>query len=54
MLKEIKARCASAGLAVKKNSLWRIGIGQLGAMSVETLRALLASLPPLKKKRSKK
>ena len=54
MLKEIKANCASAGLAVKRNSLWRIGIDQLGAMSVETLRGVLASLPPLKKKRSKK
>lgn len=53
VLGSVKKACLKAGVEVKKSELLRIGVALISKMDVEGLKAVLATLPPLKAGRPK-
>ncbi len=53
VLGSVKKACLKAGVEVKKSELLRIGVALISKMDVDGLKAVLATLPPLKAGRPK-
>ncbi len=53
VLGSVKKACLKAGVEVKKSELLRIGVALIAKMDVDGLKAVLATLPPLKAGRPK-
>jgi hypothetical protein len=53
VLGSVKKTCLKAGVEVKKSELLRIGVALISKMDVDGLKAVLATLPPLKAGRPK-
>ena len=53
VLGSVKKACLKAGVEVKKSELLRIGVALISKMDVTGLKAVLATLPPLKAGRPK-
>jgi hypothetical protein len=54
LLGDRKKTCRHAGIKVKKTELLRVGLGLLKQLDEAKLKAAIAALPPLKKRRDKK
>jgi hypothetical protein len=54
LLGEMKKACRHAGIDVKKTELLRVSLGLLKQLDEAKLKAAIAALPPLKKRRDKK
>ena len=54
VLGAVKKACLKAGFAVKKSELLRVGVALIQNIEIAELKAVLATLPPLKAGRPKK
>jgi hypothetical protein len=54
LLGEMKKTCRHAGINVKKTELLRVSLGLLKQLDEARLKAAIAALPPIKKRRDKK
>ncbi|WP_241673237.1 hypothetical protein [Lacisediminimonas profundi] len=54
VLAEVKKACLSAGFAVKKSELLRVGVALIRTLDKDALKKWVESLPPLKAGRPRK